>query len=35
MVYNDQFVFEVVIWLFFEISLWKEKEALSNETNLT
>ncbi len=26
--YNDQFVYEVVIWVFFGISLWKEKVAL-------
>ncbi len=26
--YNDQFVYKVVIWAFFGISLWKEKVAL-------
>ncbi len=26
--YNDQLVCKVVIWVFFGISLWKEKEAL-------
>ncbi len=30
--YNDKLVYKIykVIWVFFEISLWKEKEALSN-----
>ncbi len=26
--YNDKLVYKVVIWVFFVISLWKEKEAL-------
>ncbi len=26
--YNDQLVYKVVIWVFFRISLWKEKVAL-------
>ncbi len=26
--YNDKFVYKVVIWAFFGISLWKEKVAL-------
>ncbi len=26
--YNDKLVYKVVIWVFWEISLWKEKEAL-------
>ncbi len=26
--YNDQLVYKVVIWAFFGISLWNEKEAL-------
>ncbi len=25
--YNDQLVYKVVIWVFFEISLWTEKVA--------
>ncbi len=25
--YNDQLVYKVVIWAFFDISLWKEKVA--------
>ncbi len=29
--YNHQLVYKVVIWAFFEISLWKEKVALSCE----
>ncbi len=28
--YNDQLVYKVVIWVFFGISLWKEKVALSD-----
>ncbi len=28
--YNDKLFYKVVIWVFFVISLWKEKEALSN-----
>ncbi len=28
-IYNDQLVYKVAIWVFFGISLWKEKEALS------
>ncbi len=28
--HNDQLVYNVVIWAFFEISLWKEKVALSS-----
>ncbi len=27
--YNDILVYKVVIWVFFWISLWKEKEALN------
>ncbi len=27
--YNDKLVYEVVIWVFLGISLWKEKEALT------
>ncbi len=27
--YNDQLVYQVVIWVFFGISLWKEKVALN------
>ncbi len=27
-VYNDKLVYKVVIWVFFGISLWKEKEVL-------
>ncbi len=30
--YNDQLVYTVVIWMFFGISLWKEKEALRPPT---
>ncbi len=26
--YNDKLVYKVVIWVFFGISLWKEKVAL-------
>ncbi len=26
--YNDKLVYKVVIWVFFGISLWKEKEVL-------
>ncbi len=26
--YNNKLVYKVVIWAFFEISLWKEKVAL-------
>ncbi len=26
--YNDELVYKVVIWVFFGISLWKEKVAL-------
>ncbi len=26
--YNDKLVYKVVIWVFFGISLWKEKETL-------
>ncbi len=26
--YHDKLVYKVVIWVFFEISLWKEKEDL-------
>ncbi len=26
---NDQLEYKVVIWVFFGISLWKEKEALT------
>ncbi len=28
MVYNDKLVYKVVIWVFFGIRLWTEKEAL-------
>ncbi len=28
--YSDQLVYKVVIWVFFRISLWTEKVALSN-----
>ncbi len=28
--YNDKLVHKVDIWLFCEISLWKEKEALNS-----
>ncbi len=28
MMYNEKLVYKVVIWVFFGISLWKEKEAL-------
>ncbi len=28
--YNNKLVYKVVIWVFFVISLWKEKEALIN-----
>ncbi len=28
--YNDQLVYEVVIWAFLGISLWKEKVALKS-----
>ncbi len=31
--YNDQLVYKVVIWAFFEISLWKEKLALTGAVN--
>ncbi len=27
--YNDQFVYKVVIWAFFGISVWTEKVALT------
>ncbi len=27
--YNDQLVYKVVIWAFFEVSLWTEKVALT------
>ncbi len=27
--YNDKLVYKLIIWVFFLISLWKEKEALS------
>ncbi len=27
--YNDQLVYKVVIWAFFGIRLWKDKEALT------
>ncbi len=27
--YNDKLVYKVVIWVFFGISLWKEKAALT------
>ncbi len=27
-IYNDQLVYEVVIWALFVISLWKDKVAL-------
>ncbi len=26
--YNDKLLYKLVIWVFFGISLWKEKEAL-------
>ncbi len=26
--HNDKLVYKVVIWVFFGISLWKEKESL-------
>ncbi len=26
--YNDKLVYKIIIWVFFRISLWKEKEAL-------
>ncbi len=32
--YNDKLGYKVVIWVFFGISLWKEKEALSFPTLL-
>ncbi len=28
--YNDQLVYKVVIWAFFEIGLWTEKVALTH-----
>ncbi len=28
-IYNDQLVYKVVIWVFFGISLWTEKVALN------
>ncbi len=28
-VYNDKLAYKVVIWVYFGISLWKEKEALN------
>ncbi len=31
MMYNDQLVYNVVIWAFFGISLWTEKVALTIE----
>ncbi len=27
--YNDKLVYKLIMWVFFVISLWKEKEALS------
>ncbi len=27
--YDDNLVYNVVIWVFFEISLWKENEAIN------
>ncbi len=32
--YNDQLVYKVFIWVFFGISLWKEKVALTCELDL-
>ncbi len=29
MMYNNKLVYKVVMWVFFVIHLWKEKEALS------
>ncbi len=29
-IYNDKLVYKEVIWVFFGISLWKEKEALNS-----
>ncbi len=29
--YNDKLVYKIVIWLFFEIRLWKEKGALTSK----
>ncbi len=26
--YNDTLVYKVVIWVYFRVNLWKEKEAL-------
>ncbi len=34
MMYNDKIVYMVVIWMFFWISLWKEKEALNTANDL-
>ncbi len=31
--YNDQLLYKVVIWVFFGISLWTEKVALRSEEN--
>ncbi len=31
--YNDQLVYKVVIWAFFGISLWTEKESLNDNNN--
>ncbi len=28
--YNDKLVYKVVIWVFFGISIWKEKEILTH-----
>ncbi len=28
--YNDKLVYKVVIWVFYGIGLWKEKEALTS-----
>ncbi len=29
--YNNKLVYKVAIWMYFGISLWKEKEALTYE----
>ncbi len=31
--YNDKLVYTVVIWFFWGIILWKEKEALTDKTS--
>ncbi len=32
--YNEKLVCNVVIWVFFKISLWKEKVALAHPSNI-